>query len=106
MRATLPFIKGHGAGNDCVIVPDLEGTTAKKILAVFQGRASLVGKVPGASFDSASVDPDAVVIDITHDIPPQDIRSAAFALSAAWAYFPPATIFVVVDETDASKASQ
>ena len=54
---------GQLIGKDSVIVPDLEGTTAKKILAVFQGRASLVGKVPGASFDSASFDPDAVVID-------------------------------------------
>ena len=44
----------------------------------------------------AGLCPDAVVIDITHDIPPQDIRSAAFALSAAWTYFPPASIFVVV----------
>ena len=47
---------GQLIGKDSVIVPDLEGATAKKILAVFQGRASLVGKVPGASFDSASLD--------------------------------------------------
>ena len=54
---------GQLIGKDSVIVPDLEGATAKKILAVFQGRASLIGKVPGASFDSASFDPDAVIID-------------------------------------------
>lgn len=25
MRVTLPFVKGHGAGNDFVVIPDLEG---------------------------------------------------------------------------------
>jgi LCP family protein required for cell wall assembly len=59
---TFPGV-GQLIGKDSVIVPDFEGATAKKILAVFQGRASLKGKVPGASFDSASLDTDAAVID-------------------------------------------
>ena len=45
---TFPGI-GQLIGKDSVIVPDFEGATAKKILAVFQGRASLKGKVAGAS---------------------------------------------------------
>lgn len=40
--------------------------------------------------------PDAVVIDITHGVPPQDVMTAAIELHAAIPYFPPQTIFVVV----------
>ncbi len=40
--------------------------------------------------------PDALTIDITHDVPPQDLMAAAFALAASWRYFPPGTVFVVV----------
>lgn len=40
---------GQLIGKDSVIVPDFEGDTARKILAVFQGKASLAGKVSGAS---------------------------------------------------------
>lgn len=44
----------------------------------------------------AGICPDAHIIDITHEIPPQDIRSAAFTLAAAWREFPPSSVFVVV----------
>lgn len=40
--------------------------------------------------------PDATLVDITHDIPPQDIAAAAEELAAARPYFPPRTIFLVV----------
>lgn len=43
-----------------------------------------------------SVSPAAVIIDITHDIPPQDIRAGAFALETALPHFPPSCIHVVV----------
>jgi hypothetical protein len=44
----------------------------------------------------ASIAPDAVVVDITHDIPPQDVAAAAFALAQAAPCFPPGTVHVVV----------
>lgn len=45
-----------------------------------------------------SANPDALIVDITHEIPPQDIESAAFTLLAACSYFPAGTIHVgVVD---------
>lgn len=48
----------------------------------------------------ASINPDARVIDLCHDIAPQDVRGAAFLLAAAYNYFPPGTIHVaVVDPT-------
>lgn len=44
----------------------------------------------------ASRCPDIQLLDITHDVPPQDIRAAAFTLAAAWPFFPAGTVFVVV----------
>ncbi|MBM3239330.1 SAM-dependent chlorinase/fluorinase [Candidatus Poribacteria bacterium] len=43
-----------------------------------------------------SINPDAKIIDITHDIEPQDIYAGAFLLNSAYSYFPPGTIHVGV----------
>jgi S-adenosylmethionine hydrolase len=43
-----------------------------------------------------SVNPEARIVDLTHDIPPQDIREGGRILSAARPYFPAGTIFVAV----------
>ncbi|MCB9460031.1 MAG: SAM-dependent chlorinase/fluorinase [Anaerolineaceae bacterium] len=40
--------------------------------------------------------PDSDFIDITHAIPPQDVRSGALALLDAYSYFPKGTVFLVV----------
>ena len=52
-----------------------------------------VGAVKGAIL---SVNPQAVITDITHEIPPQDIDAGAFTLMAAYQTFPPGTIHVAV----------
>lgn len=44
----------------------------------------------------ASICPQATVVDITHDIAPQDVLEAADVLEYAFAYFPPGTIHVAV----------
>jgi len=43
-----------------------------------------------------SINPDARIVDITHEIPPQDIESGAFTLLAAYGSFPAGTIHVAV----------
>jgi S-adenosylmethionine hydrolase len=43
-----------------------------------------------------SVNPEARIVDLTHDVPPQDIREGGRVLSAARPYFPAGTIFVAV----------
>ncbi len=43
-----------------------------------------------------SLNPDARIVDITHEIPPQDIEAAAFTLLAAQPAFPSGTIHVAV----------
>ena len=54
-----------------------------------------VGAVKGAIL---SVNPQAVIVDLSHEIPPQDIEAGAFTLLAAYKTFPAGTIHVgVVD---------
>ena len=43
-----------------------------------------------------SITRDVHVVDITHEIPPQDVLAGALALEAAAPWFPPATIHVAV----------
>ncbi|HEV3215071.1 MAG TPA: SAM-dependent chlorinase/fluorinase [Vicinamibacterales bacterium] len=40
--------------------------------------------------------PDVTLVDISHDIPPHDVLTAALELGASYRYFPPGTIFLVV----------
>lgn len=43
-----------------------------------------------------SLNPDATIVDITHEIPPQDVQAAAFNLLACYRDFPDGTIHVAV----------
>ncbi|HEU5441995.1 MAG TPA: SAM-dependent chlorinase/fluorinase [Ktedonobacterales bacterium] len=40
--------------------------------------------------------PGVPLVDLTHDIPPQDIATGAWVLGTAWPYFPDRTIFLCV----------
>ncbi len=44
----------------------------------------------------ASLAPAARVVDLCHDIPPQDVDAAGFWLSRSFNYFPPGTVHVAV----------
>ncbi len=52
-----------------------------------------VGAMKGAIL---SVNPEARIIDITHEIPPHDVRAGAFTLNFSYRTFPPETIHVAV----------
>ena len=52
-----------------------------------------VGAVKGAIL---SVNPSAVIADITHEVPPQDLEAAAFTLLASYPTFPAGSIHVAV----------
>jgi S-adenosylmethionine hydrolase len=43
-----------------------------------------------------SINPAATLVDLTHGIPPQDVREGALVLEEVAEYFPPATIHVAV----------
>lgn len=43
-----------------------------------------------------SLNPEAVLVDLSHEVPPQDIRAGALILAEAAPYFPPGTIHLAV----------
>ncbi len=43
-----------------------------------------------------SINPEAVIVDITHAIQPQDIEETAYVIGHSFSYFPPGTIHIVV----------
>ncbi len=44
----------------------------------------------------ARLHPPALLLDITHSVPPQNVRMAALFLDSAWPWFPPGTVFLCV----------
>lgn len=59
-----------------------------------------VAAVKGAIYSAL---PDATIVDITHNIEPFDIRSAAFILGNCYKNFPKGTIHIVAVETEESE---
>jgi len=54
---------------------------------------SFVGTMKGVILGIA---PAARLVDLTHDVPPQDVRAGAYALYAAYRYFPAHTVHLAV----------
>jgi hypothetical protein len=52
-----------------------------------------VGVMKGAI---ANINPHIQVIDLTHDIPPQDVAAGRFCLMSAYPYFPQGTVHIAV----------
>jgi S-adenosylmethionine hydrolase len=63
------------------------------VLTDFGTKDTYVGVMKGVI---ASIAPQARVIDLTHEVPPGDVRQAAFKLWQAVPFFPDGTIFEVV----------
>jgi S-adenosylmethionine hydrolase len=63
------------------------------LLTDFGTRDHYVGSMKGVVL---SVCPEATLVDISHEIPPQDMLGAALELNAAYRYFPAGTVFLVV----------
>lgn len=62
-------------------------------LSDFGSRDHYAGVMKGVAL---GICPDAVIVDISHDLPAHDIPFAALELAATYKYFPAGTIFVVV----------
>lgn len=43
-----------------------------------------------------SICPDATLVDVSHDVPPHDVLTAALELAASYRFFPAGTVFLVV----------
>ena len=52
-----------------------------------------VGVMKGVIY---AIAPQASIVDLTHEIPPQDLVSGSFALQSAYSYFPQGTVHVAV----------
>ena len=63
------------------------------LLSDFGSRDHYAGTMKGVIL---GICPDVTLVDISHDIPPHDVMTAALELAAAYRYFPQGTIFLVV----------
>ena len=63
------------------------------LLTDFGTRDHYIGAMRGVAL---GICPDATLVDITHDIEPQDILGGALELAAAFRYFPTGTVFLCV----------
>ena len=63
------------------------------LLSDFGARDHYAGTMKGVIL---GISPDAVLVDLTHEIPPHDVLQGALQLAAACRYFPPGTIFLAV----------
>lgn len=63
------------------------------LLTDFGLRGSYVGIMKGVLLSEA---PDCRVIDLTYDVPPQNVRNAAFQLLSSYRFFPKGTLFLCV----------
>ncbi|MBV8142610.1 MAG: SAM-dependent chlorinase/fluorinase [Verrucomicrobia bacterium] len=63
------------------------------LLTDFGSEDYFVGAMKGTILTRS---PKSVLVDITHTIPPQDVRAAAFTLNGAYPYFPAGSIHLAV----------
>ena len=63
------------------------------LLTDFGTRDHYAGTMKGVAL---GICPDITFVDISHDVPPHDVVAGALELAAAYKYFPPGTIFLVV----------
>src|SRR5919201_2199856 len=63
------------------------------LLTDFGTRDHYAGTMKGVAL---GICPDAMLIDITHEVPAHDVLAGALELAAAYKYFPNGTVFLVV----------
>ncbi|MEA3432304.1 MAG: SAM-dependent chlorinase/fluorinase, partial [candidate division WOR-3 bacterium] len=76
-----------------VRIYDMQPNSIITLITDFGNTDDYVGVMKGVML---SVNPDLRFTDITHSIPPQDIKKAAFILYKAYKYFPEGTVHLVV----------
>jgi len=63
------------------------------LITDFGTRDAYVGVMKGVI---CTIRPSARIVDISHEVPPQDVAEGAYLLEAAYAWFPPGTVHLVV----------
>lgn len=67
------------------------------LLTDFGTADGYVAEVKGTILSRA---PEAVLVDVTHDLPPQDVEAGRLALARYWRKFPPGTVHLAVVDPD------
>ena len=67
--------------------------TLVTLLTDFGVSDSYVAEVKGALLSRV---PDATLVDVTHAVPPGDVRAGAYLLGRVWHHFPPSTVHLAV----------
>lgn len=67
--------------------------TIISLLTDFGTRDEYVGVIKGVIY---GIHAEATIVDLSHEVPPQDVRSAAYLLLSAYGYFPEGSIHVAV----------
>lgn len=63
------------------------------LLTDFGTRDHYAGVIKGVVL---GICPDVTLVDVSHDLPPHDVRFAALEVAATYRFFPPGTIFIIV----------
>ncbi|MBN2354277.1 MAG: SAM-dependent chlorinase/fluorinase [Spirochaetales bacterium] len=71
----------------------LKKCPAVAIITDFGARDAYVAAMKGVLLSAV---PGIPLVDVTHEIPPGNVLSAAYALASAWDYFPAGTVFLAV----------
>jgi S-adenosylmethionine hydrolase len=75
------------------LVKSIRPRTLITLLTDFSTLDTYVASMKGVML---SLNPEIVLVDLTHHVPPQDVRTGALHLAAATPYFPPGTIHLAV----------
>jgi len=73
-------------------VADMKNRTIA-LLTDFSYEDPFIGMMKGVIY---SINPSARIVDLAHNLPKYDVRTAAFILLTSYKYFPPGTIFCCV----------
>jgi S-adenosylmethionine hydrolase len=63
------------------------------LLTDFGTADGYVGELKGVLYSAA---PDSVIVDLSHDLPPQDVETGRLAVARYWRRFPPGTVHLVI----------
>ena len=80
----------------CTLVPSYPRTLVPLLITLltdFGTADGYVAEVKGVLMSSV---PGVQVVDLSHDIPPQDVEAARLAVARYWRRFPPGTVHLVV----------
>src|SRR5579885_2832502 len=74
----------------------MNGSSTRPVVALLTDFGEGDGDVGVMKGVIAGITPDTLMIDITHDVAPQNVASAAWILACSYRYFPAGTVFVCV----------